>query len=125
MRKHRSLERTTRGVRIAVLLGTLVAGSQLTAMDFTRGDSNGDGTINIADAIFTLGYLFSNTVALECMDAADANDDGLLNIADTVFGLGALHPSPGVPPLNIPQPSFCGVDPTADNLDCASYAPCP
>ena len=122
MREHRSLEKTTRGVRIAVLLGTLVAGSHLAAMDFNRGDSNGDGTINIADAIYLLNYLYQDGPTPTCLDTADVNDDGAVDIADAVYGLSMLK---GGGPLPPPPFNQCGDDPTPDAVDCVSYAPCP
>ena len=56
-------------------------------LSFLRGDANADGTLDIADSITVLDYLFpppSGQVPLVCPDAADANDDGTLNIADVV-----------------------------------------
>jgi hypothetical protein len=54
------------------------------------GDANNDRSINIADAVFLLGYLFSGAKAPDCKKAADANDDKSLNIADAVTILGYL-----------------------------------
>ena len=82
---------------------------------FVRGDGNGDGQVNVADAIFTLGILFTGVAATDCADARDANDDGQVDISDPVgtlvmlFGGGSSLPPPG---------SVCGIDPTLDLLDC-------
>jgi hypothetical protein len=85
---------------------------------FRRGYSNGDGDRNIADAVFTLGYLFASDPAPTCMDAADANDDGAVNIADAVALLSHLFASSGA----LPAPfDACGADPTADGLGCTSF----
>jgi hypothetical protein len=57
---------------------------------FRRGDSNRDGTVDIADAINTLNGLFLGTgsaFAVDCLDRLDANDDGSADIADAVFSL--------------------------------------
>ncbi|MGE3167090.1 MAG: dockerin type I repeat-containing protein [Planctomycetota bacterium] len=93
---------------------------------FLRGDSNGDGLFNIADAVYLLASLFPGgnpPTALSCRDASDSNDDGTINIADAVAILAALFGSTTVP---LPDPFFaCGFDFTADLLDCASYASCP
>ncbi|MEE8141878.1 MAG: hypothetical protein V3T77_02140, partial [Planctomycetota bacterium] len=90
---------------------------------FARGDSNIDGTINISDAIFTLGGLFGGgSVLLECEDAADANDDGLLNIADPITLLESIFAGGG--PLPGPYPN-CGSDPSSDDLECDVSPPCP
>jgi len=88
---------------------------------FRRGDCNGDGSMNIADAIFVLAALFSGGPQGTCSDACDINDDGARNIADAVYGLATLFS--GGPPPPAPFPA-CGPDATAgDPLDCASYTP--
>ena len=88
---------------------------------YRRGDANADGAIDIADAVFVLGHLFAAGPAPSCRDAGDANDDGALDIADAVAILGHLFAASG--PL--PQPfGSCGVDLTADDLDCGSFPPC-
>jgi hypothetical protein len=89
---------------------------------FRRGDANADGALDIADAVYLLEQLFSGATPTECPDAADANDDGLMNIADPVFTLSSLFS--GGP---FPSPPFdsCGVDPTADSLECTGFAACP
>ncbi|MCA8959229.1 MAG: hypothetical protein KDC38_01900 [Planctomycetes bacterium] len=88
---------------------------------FRRGDSNDDGMFDIGDPVFILGSLFvPGAASPSCEDAADANDDGVLDIADPVYQLAALF-VPGSPAL----PATCGVDTTADSLDCAVSAGCP
>lgn len=90
---------------------------------FIRGDANGDGTLNVADVVFNLNFLFSQGPG-ECLDALDANDDGANNIADPIGILGFLFGGPGAPPP-APFPN-CGSDPTADALDCQGpLAACP
>ena len=93
---------------------------------FSRGDCNGDGGFNIADAIFLLGFLFpvGPPTTLSCDDACDANDDGGLNIADAIRALEALFPGGTPMPLVAPFPG-CGFDPTGDSLDCGSSPSCP
>ena len=56
---------------------------------FRRMDANGDGQIDIADAVFMLSVLFSGAQS-KCHDAEDANDDGQRNIADPIASLGYL-----------------------------------
>ena len=51
---------------------------------FIRGDANGDGKVNVTDALITLGYLFLKGERPNCFDAADANDDGKINIHDPI-----------------------------------------
>lgn len=89
---------------------------------FVRGDCNGDGSLNIADAIGALGLLFNPGGLPPCSDACDANDDGSFNIADIVAVLEFLF-DPGT--LGLPEPfGGCGPDPTVDTLDCMIYV-CP
>ncbi len=94
--------------------------------NFVRSDTNGDGSTNIADAIFTLGVLFPTGTppTPQCQKALDANDDGGVNIADAIALLGVLFPSTSPPPT-MPEPTTCGQDPTPDSLTCNSFAPCP
>jgi len=86
---------------------------------FKRGDSNGDGTIDISDAINTLGYLFNGQGNALCRDASDANDDGTIDISDAIATLGFLFLG-----NNIIPPPFTdrGVDPSEDSLGCDYYA---
>lgn len=89
---------------------------------YRRGDANGDGAINIADAVYLLGFLFpiGTPNVLNCQDAADANTDGTINIADAVAVLGALFGSPAQP-LAAPYPD-CGAAPL---IGCDMYTNCP
>ena len=108
----------------AIALGTLGAGfSPCSAQtNFLRGDCNGDGSLNLADAIQLLGVLFSGDPAPSCTDACDFNDDGTNNIADAISGLGYLFSGdPDLPPPFL----VCGVDPTADSLACPDFPVCP
>ena len=91
------------------------------ARPFRRGDANADGALDIADAVFTLNYLFAAGPVPPCADAADANDDGTLDISDAVTLLAHLFAGAG--PLPAPFGS-CGGDPSPDTLTCASFPPC-
>jgi hypothetical protein len=92
---------------------------EVTAIEprFRRGDANGDGTVNITDAIAVLACKFSGEACPSCRDAADVNDDGTDNITDPIRLLNHLFI--GDRGLPLPGPTDCGVDPTADTL-----APC-
>ena len=87
---------------------------------FRRGDSNSSGTHDIADAIFTLSYLFAKGTVPRCLDSADANDNGEINIADVITLLSYLFGNGPLPPPG----DTCGADPTIDDLDCAIFPPC-
>ena len=111
-------------LRAFLLLLVLGFAPRVDAVDFMRGDSNGDGGYNIADAIYTLSYLFIDGAAPPCLDAADVNDDGVIDLADPVFLLSTLKPVGQ--PLIVPEPfNVCGEDPTIDGLTCDLYTPCP
>jgi hypothetical protein len=87
---------------------------------FHRGDANVSGTIDIADAIFVLSYLFAKGAMPLCLDATDTNDDGRVNISDAIMLLRYVFGGQALPaPFG-----ECGVDPTEDSLDCSSFAPC-
>ncbi len=84
---------------------------------FTRGDVNGDTSIDVSDPVLLLLDLFvAGSTPIPCDDAADANDDGSTDVADVIAILAYLFQ--GGPPL--PLPNLCGIDPTPDSLTCAS-----
>lgn len=86
-----------------------------------RGDCNGDGQLNIADAIAVLSLLFLGSGDPPCADACDVNDDAAIDIADPVFLLEWLFGNGET----IPEPyPFCGNDQTADPLDCVEGTEC-
>ena len=88
---------------------------------FLRGDANGDGRVDISDAVYTLNVLFvDSSQKILCDDAADSNDDGLVNISDPITTLNYLFSGTG--DIGLPGPLTPGPDPTADELGCAAYA---
>ena len=88
---------------------------------FRRADSNGDGDIDIADAVRSLLHLFAEGQSVPCEDAADSNDDGNVNVADPVHTLNYLFASGGAPPA---PGRCCGPDRTPDDpLGCESSGP--
>jgi rhodanese-related sulfurtransferase len=88
---------------------------------FLRGDTNADRIVDISDAIFVLGSLFTGGESPACEDGADANDDGSVDISDAVKILRYLfiREAPLPPPFG-----DCGPDPSEDRLTCVSSAPC-
>lgn len=76
---------------------------------FLRADSNGDGVVDISDAMFTLLYLFLNGVEPACLEAANANGSRTLNIADPIFTFQFLFNGGGAPPHPFP---LCRLAPT-------------
>ena len=83
---------------------------------FIRGDSNGDGRVDVSDAVKIVFHLFRGA-ELPCGDAADINDDETLNITDAVRLLD--HMFRGGPAPAAPYPAL-GPDPGGDGLDCAN-----
>jgi hypothetical protein len=97
--------------------------------EFIRGDANGDGAIDIGDAVAILAALFTSGPSL-CPDAEDGNDDGARDISDPVYLLSYLFAfaAPPPPPFGA-FPAGCGVDPTPDappgDLGCPAGSGCP
>ena len=80
-------------------LYALVAGAALFFMSpvasgqtFIRGDSNGDGRVDLADAITTLGCMFRGNACALCEDAMDSNDDGAIDIGEDCVLLARKSP---------------------------------
>ncbi len=66
---------------------TLIEGS-LTVVNFNqflRSDCNSDGTVNIADGVYGINYLFQGGAVPVCADACDSNDDGSIDAADMIY----------------------------------------
>lgn len=89
--------------------------SLLSGQGFIRGDVNSDGSIDLADAISLLGYLFMDGT-LSCLDAGDANDSGKIHLADPITILDYLFGDTADLPPPFPD---CDIDPTPDDLGCA------
>jgi hypothetical protein len=65
-----------------------------------RGDANGDGQVNLADAVYLVNYLFIGGPPPDPMDAGDANCSGDVDLADAVYIVNWLFiggPPPGCP----------------------------
>jgi hypothetical protein len=103
--------------RLVALIPDLQQGTMAIVGDqaFFRGDSNGDETLGLSDAIHTLGALFLSGLPLTCKDAADSNDDGKVDVSDAIHTLSFLFLGGPQPPPPYPEAGF---DPTADALHC-------
>jgi len=88
---------------------------------FRRGESNGDGRVDIGDAVSAILQAFGGGASL-CLDATDIDDDGRLTIQDAIYLLSWLFLSGRAIPE--PGPFACGPDPTDDAIDCTAYAAC-
>ena len=78
--------------------------------------------IDIGDPVFLLNELFAEGPEALCDDACDFNDDGGKDIGDAIYGLNYLFTEGPAPPAPF---AVCGSDPTADALECESFAACP
>ncbi len=87
-------------------------------LQFLRGDVNGDGNLNVGDAINLLQFAFAGERRPECLDAADANDDGRVNLADTLTILAYLFAESGP---SVEVLGRCTIDFTSDTLDCKRH----
>ena len=92
---------------------------------FHRGDPDGDGKVELTDAIFLFSHLFLGGAEPGCRDSADANDDNELDISDGIFLLGYLFLGGAPPPAPGPPPLSCGGDPDPPGLGCLTYDACP
>jgi hypothetical protein len=99
-------------VEVVALAGLALA---VRAGEFSRGDANGDGGVDISDPVAVLRYLFAGGQPPACLDAADADDSGTVDVTDPVYVLRFLfRGGPAMPPP-YPDP---GEDASPDDLDC-------
>ena len=115
------ISRFSRTSTIVAVLASVVAGlvssDTARATDFLRGDANGDGRVSMADAVFTVQFLFFGQSAPPCLKAADANDDQLINLSDATYTFIFIAAGGAAPLAPFPAP---GSDPTEDGLSCNS-----
>lgn len=81
---------------------------------FIRGDADGNGRIEITDAVYTLQYLFMGGSMPPCEDAADSDDNGRIEITDAVNTLQYLFMGGKILPFPYPEP---GYDLASDELN--------
>ena len=58
--------------------------------EYTRGDVNNDGKVNITDVTVLINYLLSGNADAVNVKAADANEDGKVNISDVTVLINYL-----------------------------------
>lgn len=98
----------------------MVTYSSAPLVAFVRGDSDGDGAVDLADAIQLLGWITGGGEP-GCWTAADVNGDMRIDISDPIALLGYLFASE-LPPV-APFPG-CGTDPNSV-FTCMTYSACP
>ena len=119
--------RAWRRLYLAALLGCCCLPAA--ANDFVRGDSNGDGEVNISDAQYSLRWLFLAGREPGCLAAADTNDDESVDISDPIrvleyLFLGGPRPAPPFPaPGPDPTPGLACGPPIALELTCVTRGP--
>jgi hypothetical protein len=89
---------------------------------FKRGEANGDGALDISDALFIVSYLFLGGRTPACLDSADTDDSGEVDVSDSIRVFRYLFFGAQAPPQ--PGPGACGLDPTADSIHCAAFSGC-
>lgn len=92
---------------------------------FVRSNVNGDGRVDLSDAVSVLIYLFQGGVAPGCLQSVDINDDNKADISDSVYLLNYLFNGGLAPPDPFSGDNTgCSLDPTPGGfLDCRSF-PC-
>jgi len=85
---------------------------------YVRGDMNGDGSIDIADAFTAEDYLFLGGADPTCLAALDSNDDHQVDIADIIHLLTYLFLGGMEPAAPFPE---CGSEPAGSELGCEAY----
>lgn len=67
--------------------------SEVDVTESINGDSNGDGSVDVADIVVIANHILGNTPANFIESAADVNGDGSIDVADIVFLANLLlHP---------------------------------
>lgn len=102
---------TSGNLRLESVLGQNVSGSagRLTSGFFSEqvipnyvaGDADGNGIINISDAVYLINFIFAGGQAPANHLSADADCNGILTISDAVFLINYIF-SGG------PGPHYCG-----------------
>ncbi len=86
---------------------------------FRRGDTDGNGKLDLTDAIQVLNFQFVGSMDhLDCMDAADVDDSGDLDLTDSIRSLNFQFTGTAPAP-EPPGPHQCGPDGEED-----SFPPC-
>ena len=90
---------------------------------YTRGDCNGDGSLNLADVLASLSFQFNSGPEPSCLVACDLSDDDQVGLLDAIIELSYLFGGGNNPIVPFPH---CGWDPTLGTLDCSeSNLGCP
>ena len=100
----------------AAILRTVLLGLGLFATSYSgaqervyrRGDANGNGSIDISDAVYVLNFLFNGGPAPACSPIANANGSGGVDISDGIAILSYLFGGlDSLPPLTEAEIEIC------------------
>src|SRR5262245_38851110 len=104
----------------ASLLAAALCDPPLPAVDFIRGDVNGDGVVSLSDAARLAGYQFRDLGAPDCLASGDVDASGALDLGDIVVLItylfspngdgeppAAPFPDPGPEPAWTQHPLGC------------------
>lgn len=78
-------------------------GGEADATAFLRGDADGNGALNLTDAILGLNFVFANGQSPPCEEALDADGAGGTNVSDMVFLLRHIFSGGEPPPPPFPE----------------------
>jgi hypothetical protein len=65
------------------LIGALDVGCDFSF--YICGDANGDGVVNVSDAVYIINYIFAGGAAPDPLESAEVNCDGDVNVSDAVW----------------------------------------
>ncbi|MEM7261899.1 MAG: hypothetical protein AAF488_07885 [Planctomycetota bacterium] len=82
---------------------------------FLRGDTSGDGKVDLADAVLLLEELLAQSATSQCAHARDVDDTGAVDLADPIRLLAFLFAGGEILPPPYP---YAGVDPSPNSVDC-------
>ncbi len=67
------------------LADVVTMGGTSTICSYVAGDANGDGAVDISDAVFLIQFIFAGGPTPDPMNSGDANCDGAVDISDVVY----------------------------------------
>jgi hypothetical protein len=110
---------------IPVILGLTLSAP---AFAYICGDANGDQSVNVADAVYLVNYIFKGGPAPDPVEAGDANLDEQVNIGDAVYLINFIFRG-GPEPCPVPGGGMTGhsgckgpyKNPDTLSLDCIQY----
>ena len=114
----------------AAIVHTVLLGLALSATSFSeaqervfrRGDANGNGSIDISDAVYVLNFLFNGGQAPACTPIANANGNGGVDISDGIAVLSYLFGGlDSLPPLTEEEVELCESPPVVTVLRHGSF----